>query len=169
MPPQKFIDDACWIAKSFSHSLNQKLVVSIRNIIESVFRNVRNKYKIKDPESVDIPQYLYHETRTRTHCGKMVVGNYLRNTLTIVPFYDPEVQTLQLKSSKCPDYNFLMVLLFDRYAPDLLKIPFDKYHEPPDLENLIPYAKEINERFPICHKKTENLNGWGVEVSSAAA
>ena len=66
----------------------------------------------------------------------------------IIPAYDPEIQTLQLKSPECPDYNLLMILLFTRYAPDLLKIRFDKFHDPIDLENLIPHAQKINERFP---------------------
>ena len=162
MSPQKFIDAQCARTKKrYSVSLSQKLAKSMQAIIESVFRSVRDKYHIADPNSVDIPQYLYHDTRSRTHCGKATATDYLRNTLNIVPAYDREMQTLQLKTSRCPDYNLLMVLLFTRYAPDLLKIRFDKFHEPPDLENLIPYAKEINERFPICHKKTDNLNGGG--------
>ncbi|MBQ3435272.1 MAG: hypothetical protein IJG24_09560, partial [Selenomonadaceae bacterium] len=73
---------------------------------------------------------------------------------------DPEMQTLQLKSSHCPDYNLLMTLLFTRYAPDLLKIRFDKFHEAPDFENLIPYAKKINDRFPRHHMTTDKVD-WG--------
>ena len=168
MPPKKFIARQCSPTKRYSGLLAQELACSLQTSIESVFNTVRDKYHIEDPNSVDIPQYLYHETRARTHCGKTCLNAYLKNIVTIVPAYDAEMQTLQLKTSDCPDYNLLMILLFTRYAPDLIKIRFDKFHENLDLENLVPYAKEINERFPICHKKADNLNG-GAAVSFAAA
>ena len=161
MPPQKFIDNQCSPTNRYSGALAQELSSSIQSVIEFVYRNVRDKYRIEDPNSVDIPQYLYHETRTRTHCGKACLGGYFKNSLMIVPAYDPEMQTLQLKTPECPDYNLLMTLLFTRYAPSLLKIRFDKFHEAPDFENMIPYAQRINERFPICHKKVDNLTGGG--------
>ena len=169
MPPQTFVDIQCSPTKRYSNALAQELSNSIQAIIESVFRNVRDKYRIEDPNSVDIPQYLYHETRSRTHCGKGCLVSYFKNSLTIVPAYDPEMQTLQLKTPDCPDYNLLMTLLFTRYAPDLLKIRFDKFHEAPDFENMIPYAQRINERFPICHKKADNLTGGGANISLTAA
>lgn len=158
MSPQKFINSQCWATKRYSHTLAQSLTHSIQNIIKSIFNRVRDKYRIEDQNSIDIPQYLYHETRTRNHCGKEISNSYLRsNTVTIVPSYDPEIQTLKLKTSECPDYNLLMILLFTRYAPDLLKIRFDKFHEAIDLKNLIPYAKKLNERFPR-HVTADKVN-----------
>ena len=148
MPPQKFIRKERSMADRYSPALAQDVARSIQTIVESVFRSVCAKYKINDLDSEDIPQYLYHETRTRNHCGKEIVGHYLKNAITIIPSHDPEIQTLKIKSAQFPDYNFLMVLLFTRYAPDLLKIRFDKFHEAPDIENLVPYAQKINERFP---------------------
>ena len=56
----------------------------------------------------------------------------------------------------------------NRYAPDLLKVPFDKYHEPVDLETIAPYAKKINERFPR-RPMTDNGDMGGGVFSSAAA
>ena len=160
MPPQQFIEVECRPASRYSNSLAQEVRNSIQSIVKSVFDSVCDKYQIEDSESVEIPQYLYHETRSRTHCGKSVLLDYFNNTVQIVPAYDPEMQTLQLKSSHCPDYNLLMTLLFTRYAPDLLKIRFDKFHEAPDFENLIPYAKKINDRFPRHHMTTDKVD-WG--------
>ena len=165
--PQKFIDDECSSTRRYSSSLAQELANSIQTIIKSTFNRVRDKYRIEDPNSIDIPQYFYYETRSRNHCGKAIVSTYLRNSVEIVPAYDPEMQTLQLKTSKCPDYHLLMILLFTRYAPDLLKIRFDKFHEAPDFENLIPEAKKINERFPLVKKDKASISGGG--FSSAVA
>ena len=152
MQPQKFIANKCESAKQYSRSLAQELTNSIQTVIKSGFSSVCDKYQIKDPNSIDIPQYFYRETIIRNHCGKANLAAYLRNVVEIVPAYDPEMQTLQLKTSKCPDYNLLMVLLFTRYAPDLLKIPFDIFHGEVDLETLIPEAQKINERFPLVKK-----------------
>ena len=164
MPPQKFISNQCSMANCYSSALAQNLARSIQTIVESVFSSICNKYKINDSDSLDIPQYLYHETRTRNHCGKEIVGHYLKNAITIIPSHDPEIQTLKLKPSQCQDYNFLMILLFTRYAPDLLKIRFDKFHEAPDLENLVPYAQKLNERFP--RPLVTNNTKWGGDYST---
>ncbi|MBQ4494753.1 MAG: hypothetical protein II968_03195 [Selenomonadaceae bacterium] len=159
MPPQQFIEREYSVAKRYSPSLSQKLIDSTQRTIKSVFRSVCDKYHIEDVNSIDIPQYLYHETRSRNHCGKAILSAYLRNTIEIVPSYDSEIQTLQLKSPECPDYNLLMALLFTRYAPDLLKIRFDKFHEAIDIENLTAYAKKINECFP--RKAVAEATGGG--------
>ena len=162
MPPQRFIARACAPIRNYSSAaLAKELNHSIQTMIKSIFDTVCDKFRIEDPNSVEIPQYLYHETRSRNHCGKAALTDYLKNVIMIVPAYDPEMQTLQLKSSKCPDYNLLMILLFTRYAPDLLNVRFDKFHDPIDLENLIPHAREINERFPLVKKDKENVSGGG--------
>ena len=163
--PKTFLDNLLSATNRYSRPLARELAHSVQNFIESIFRAVRDKYKIADVNSVDIPQYLYHETRTRNHCGKEISGHFLKNTIIIAPALDPEVQTLQLKSLNCPDYNFLMVFLFARYAPDLLKIPFDKYHEPVALETIVPYVKKINERFPR-NMTANKLTGGGYFICS---
>lgn len=162
MSPRKFINNACSPTGRYSNALAKEITHSIQTIINSVFHSVCDKYKIEDSDSIDIPQYLYHETRTRTHCGKEVSGFSLKNIVPIVPAYDAEMQTLQLKTAACPDYNLLMILLFTRYAPALLKIRFDKFHEAPDLENLVPYAQKINEQFPRRLVSDKDNRGGGV-------
>ena len=169
MSPQKFIERECSVINSYPHSVAQGLARSTQNIIKSIYRSIQEKYQIEDPNSITIPQYLYHETRTINHCGKATLVSYLKNIITIVPSYDPEIQMLELKSSKCPDYNLLMILLFVRYAPDLLKIRFDKFHEAPDFQNLIPYAQKINEQFPRPMITDKVDGGEGERLQSIAA
>ena len=96
-----------------------------------------------------------------------MLSKYFYGQIAISPILDPALQTVRLNTPDCPDYNLLMTLLFIRYAPELLDFPFDSKHS--IKSETIEYARKLNECFPICHKKAENLNGGGASISSAAA
>jgi hypothetical protein len=110
-------------------------------------------------ESTDIPQLIYQCTWSRHHFGKDPVCDYFVNTIQFAPALDPKVRALRLDTDECPDYNLLMALLFTRYAPDLLTFPLDLNRS--IAPETIEYARKLNERFPICHKKVDNLSGGG--------
>ena len=107
---------------------------------------VCDKYRIKDNDSEYVTQYLYQETRCRHHFGKNTLSAFFNGTIQLSPLLDPKLRTLKLNSPECPDYNLLIALIFVRYAPDLLKFPFQgKRSIAPET---IEYAKKINARFP---------------------
>ena len=149
--PKKFIENQRWKIKPYSPLLSQELFDSLKALTESAFYNIREKYKIDDPDCVDIPQWLYEETRCRHHFGKFTLFQYFENTLLLSPLLDPILQTLHFNTKECPDYNFLIAFLFVRYAPELLTFPFDSGHS--IASETVAYARKLNEQFPICHKK----------------
>ena len=143
--PEEFIESRSKIA-NYSPDLSAELSHSVRVIFESAFRSIRDKYKVADEESIDLVQYLYQETRCRSHFGKNSVGNYFKNIIMLSPSLDPVVRTLQVDTPECPDSKLLIALLFTRYEPDLLKFPFQgKRLIAPET---IAFAQKLNERFP---------------------
>ena len=144
--PKNFIKNQSRRANYYPCELASEISYSIENIVESAFRKVCNKFKINNEDSELIPQYLYQETRCRHHFGKANSNDYLRNTLNLSPTLDPEIRQLCLNSLNCSDYNLLMALLFVRYAPDLLKFPFEGNRS--IAPETIAYAQKLNEHFP---------------------
>ncbi len=158
--PRTFIENQCLITKHYSRFLSNKLSHSIETILKSNFRTVCDKRKIENPNSEDIPQYMYQETRCRHHYGKDgFLSHYLRNSFELSPTLDPVLRTLQLYTSKCLDPQLLITIIFTRYAPDLLTFPFqgDRSIAPETIE----YAKKITERFPRRRVTTNRLTGGG--------
>lgn len=160
MPPIEFIKTFKGRGKSYSYSLSSKILNAIENILESAIRDVCAKHKITDTNSIAIPQLIYQDTWSRHHFGKDPVCGYFMNIVRLAPALDPKVRALRLDTDECPDYNLLMALLFTRYAPDLLTFPLDLNRS--IASETIAYAQKINERFPICRKKVDNLSGGGV-------
>ena len=144
--PKNFIEEEPRRARNYSPNLSDELSSSVENIIESAFRAIRGKYKIKNPNSIDIPQYLYQETRCRNHFGKLLVGYYFQNVIVLSPALDPMVRTLRLNADECPDTNLFMFLFFFRYEPALLEFPFEGKRS--FNLNTIDFARKLNEQFP---------------------
>ncbi len=144
--PKKFMENTLIRANNYSFNLAAELRSSIQTIVESGFRVVCDKQKIKDINSEKIPQCFYYETWNRHHFGKGNLVTYFSNTIKLSPAIDPEIRTLKLETEDCPDPKLLMALLFTRYAPDLLTFPFNSNRSiPPET---IAYAQKLNERFP---------------------
>ena len=131
---------------SYSVALANDISNSMQNILESAFRIIKTKYKIENPNSLYLAQYLYHETRSRHHFGKDLLCNFLTNNFILSPVFDPEIRMLRFETKECTDYNLIMAMIFTRYKPDLLKFPFQgKRSIAPET---IAYAQKLNERFP---------------------
>ena len=158
--PQKFTEGELGKAKRYSCKLADEVNVSIEKIIKSSFRAVRNKYKIEDPNSENIPLYLYQENIARYHGGKLSLCRYFINVIVLVPALDPIIRTLRLAVEDCPDPKLMMALLFVRYESDLLNFPFDHNHS--IAPETIEYAKKINERFPRRIKDVAEATRGGV-------
>ena len=142
---KNFMESQMRFIKPYSGTLSQNLSNSMKNFLESAFREIGDKYNLDGSDDM-LPQYLYQETRCRHHFGKFSVYKYLTNNITFSPAFDPEVRKVRLFTPECPDYQLLMALIFTRYAPDLLKFPFQgKRSIAPET---IAYAQKINERFP---------------------
>ena len=143
---KKFMNAQLGKTFQYSPTLSAELSRSVKNILESAFHDIGNKYGIKNPESLWLAQYLYQETRIRSHHGKTSLGNYFGNRFLLSPCFDPELRTLKFNTPQCPDSNLLMAMLFTRYEADLLKFPFEgKRSIAPET---IAFAQKINERFP---------------------
>ncbi|MBD3879894.1 MAG: hypothetical protein SR1Q5_09515 [Quinella sp. 1Q5] len=143
--PKKQIQNQNARTRNYSPALSYELFNSMKTIFESGFGSIRNKYKIKDEDSEDIPQYLYQETRCRHHFGKVTLINYLKGNVQLSPIMDPELRTLLLTTPECSDPNLLMALIFIRYRPELLNFPFDSGHS--IAPETIEYAHKINKHF----------------------
>ena len=154
-PPKEWLEER--IRKLKMHSLHSfdKLANSVKVIFEAGFRNVCDKYGIKDEDSPYIMQLFYQEVRSRSHQGKAMATRYLANEITLAPALDPEVRTLKLETPECSDPNLLSAFIFVRYASDLLTFPFNNEHSL--APETIEYAKKINKKFPLV-KKAKNIH-----------
>ena len=144
--PRNFLAKQFWRTNEYSSALSRELAQSMQKIYSEVFRVVQKKYRIEDPNSLWLAQYLYQETRCRHHFGKNTVGNYFGNNISLSPAIDPELRKVRLNTPDYSDPNLLMAVLFMRYAPDLLTFPFDSKRS--IAPEIIACAKQLNERFP---------------------
>lgn len=151
---KEFVEGRLKRVAGYSGSLSKRLAVSLKNSLESAGHALSSKYNIEDDNSAYIQQYLYHDVRARNHFGKACLIRYLKGTISLQPVFDPGIQTLRFDSSECPDYQMLVALIFARYAPDLLKFPFQggRSIAPATIE----FAKKINERFPLAKRDKRN-------------
>ena len=152
--PMEFAKTQSNRARRYSPALAKKMSRSMKTILQSAYRSICKKYKIEDRNSIEIVQYLYQETRTRSHFGKNTVGRYFTNTFILAPALDPIVRTLRIDTPECPDPKLLIAVIFTRYEPDLLTFPFqgERFIAP----ETIAYAKSLNERFPRLKTTEEN-------------
>lgn len=148
-------------ANSYSLALCDELANSMAKVLDTAFSIVRDKYKIEDPKSLYVLQYLYQETRCRVHFGKYSLGNYFRNSLRLSPALDPKVRTLKFDASRCRDPKLLMAVLFTRYAPDLLKFRFEgnRSIEPATID----YARKLNKRLPRSSNKVKRSETFNLQ------
>ena len=136
----------------YSRDLSRELSDSMKNIIDSAFNSIREKYNIKDKYSPWLAQYLYQETRSRHHHGKSSLSFYFGNSILLSTAFDPVLRTVRLCTEECPDPRLLIAVVFTRYEPDLLKFPFQGKRS--IVPETIAVAEKINQRFPRRATKT---------------
>ncbi|WP_298522460.1 hypothetical protein [uncultured Methanobrevibacter sp.] len=98
----------------------------------------------------------YKETRLRNHFGKLIVENYMANSLALCPLIDPDLFKLKISTPECSDDSLLMTLIFVRYCPELMEFDVEGGREfnPETIE----HAKLINEIHPFEAKEYEFLS-----------
>lgn len=163
--PKDFLDGQIGACTVYSLALSRELAHSIKTIITSSFRAVRDKYKIADKNSPYIPQYAYQETRCRHHFGKATSIAHFENNITFSPTLDPQLRTVRLNTPECPDPKLLIAVIFTRFELDLVQFPFDSNRS--IAPSTIAFAKMLNERFP--RRLTTNKVNRGAFVQCSAA
>ena len=103
----------------------------------------------------------YKETRLRNHFGKLIVENYMANSLALCPLIDPDLFKLKISTSECMDDSLLMTLIFVRYCPKLMEFDVEGGRE--FNSETIEYAKRINEIHPFEAKEYEFISEVEVE------
>ncbi len=68
---------------------------------------------------------LHNYTWIKTHYGKSIAHLLLRNDYHISPLLDPQLQLIQNTSYNNDDDLLLHAIIYQRYMPDVLNIPFD--------------------------------------------
>lgn len=144
--PKTFTEDALKRTQIYYRDLKVKLSRSVETILQAGFRAVSDKHKIRNADSIDIPQRLYLETQCRNCYGKDALRNYLNGNVQLSPWFDPAIRTLSPTTKDCSDYNLLTALILTRYEPQLLEFPFEGNRT--IAPETIDYARKLNERFP---------------------
>lgn len=169
--PKDFLDGQIGACTVYSLALSRELANSKKNILESSFRFVREKYKVADENSPYIVQYANQETWNRHHFGKALSGAYFCNSITLAPVFDPELLKLRVDTPECPDPKLLVAVIFTRFEPTLLQFPFDSNRS--IAPETIAFAKRLNERFPRQNAPIEprqfNLPTRDLQVEQALA
>lgn len=153
---KKFLEREHRKINPYSLSLADELSDSLELMLKAAFKKICDKFDVDD-QSDTLPQYLYQETRCRNHFGKVTLGHYFENNISLSPALDSIIRTLQTDAPECLDPNLLIALIFTRYTPDLVTFPFQGGRS--IAPETVEYAKKLNERFLICHKRVDNLTG----------
>ena len=87
---------------------------------------------------------LYSYARTKMHAGKVMAICLPKNYFYINPFTDPYLQLINTKSNSHDDL-LLFSIIYQRYMPGVIDIPFDKEQIG---EAVIKQADEIQKKYP---------------------
>lgn len=145
---QRFIEETSQQAEVYSPELCNSLVRSVKKIIETSYRMVKEKYSIDDVQSSDLPQYMYRDGWSRNHFGKVIFGNIYSNRVVLAPLMDPNLWKLCLDDPKCTDKNLLMVVILSRYCPELMEFPYEGKRYSID-ESTVEFARMLNKKYPL--------------------
>lgn len=143
--------------KLIKNRFNQSsdITSSVEKIAKSSLDKLSDNYPNVDSD--DLPSILYRETMARNHYGKINVESYLRNMVSLTPLIDSDLYKLKLTTPKCKDKNLLMTIIFSRYCPELLDLPFEGNKKID--EKTIEYAKELNEKYEFIKCENEFISG----------
>lgn len=87
---------------------------------------------------------LYAYTRNKMHAGKAMALFLLKNSFSINPFTDPHLQLINTESNS-HNYLLLFSIIYQRYMPGVIDIPFDK----DQIEKaVIKQADAIQKKYP---------------------
>lgn len=158
--PEEYIEYMTEEAERWDPSLSE----ATRRVYTRTIKQLKEEYN-DDGNSKDLTERVYSESRSRNHFGKVLLEDYYVNNITLVPFFDSILHSLQLTDRECKDNNLLMALIFVRYCPKLLDFKFEGGREIE--ESTIEHAKEISEKYPFKMEKPEYITGPAVSTETA--
>lgn len=157
--PTEYIDDMEEKARRWDPSLAE----SSKKIYTKTINQLRDEYRI-DENSKDLTELIYSECRSRNHFGKVLLEDYYVNNITLVPFFDSILHSLQLTDDECEDRNLLIALIFIRYCPKLLGFKFEGGRK--IQEKTIEHAKKINNIYPFKMRELEYISGPSINMKT---
>jgi len=169
MQPELFIEEQKKRAFRYSYGDDTRLTESVEAILKDGLNKTREKL-VKNGISFSEEELLrYHnrETRCRNHFGRNTVENYLSNRIVLSPLLDPKLHRLKVNSTLCEDPDFLVALIFSRYAPELLGFEFEGGRE--ISRETILKADAVNLRFPFRKRDMERVEFCPSDKKSAKA
>ncbi len=96
---------------------------------------------------------LFRETEDRSHYGKACVEHFLANSISVAPLMDGMLRMFSINSEVCNDPDLLYAVIYTRYCPKLLDVPFDSGHM--FNKETVAYAERINKLKPFSNKYVE--------------
>ena len=144
---QDFLKLEANIANRYSKTIAKEISDSINSLISDAYKIIQEKYKIEDNNSINCPEYLYWETRCRSHYGKASVESYFSNVYDLTPLIDSDLCRIKRHTAEGSDNDYLMALMFTRYCPKLLDFKVEGGRS--ISQETIRFAQEINKKFPI--------------------
>lgn len=136
-------------AKLLPKSIYEKLYLSTNNVINRSLQAAKKKYHIKDDPDTNIPDWLYIDARARNHFGCSFSKAYMSNNeITLAPLMDHNLWRLNRCVVDCKNNNLLMAIIYERYCPELLKIPFEGDRDFPS-NDILDVANRINKKYPL--------------------
>ena len=146
--------------KRYKESVFERLTTSVQKIANPSYDAVKSKYHVEDSNSIDIPRYLYMETRCRHHFGRESVDDYFANSYILSPLLDPNLLQLKLTTEDCTDNNLLYSVIFMRYCPQLLNFKFEGNRAID--ATTIDWAKKINNILPYKPKDIKHSGHFNI-------
>lgn len=145
---------------SIAKRIDDSLMKSTERIMQSTIENISKEYCV-DMTSKNLCKFIFYETRSRHHYGKLSVEDYFSNKFLLMPFFDPNLHKLKLSSNECTDENLLFALIYTRYCPELLNFPFEGNRE--INKETLEYAQKINEISRFVPREYSFISGPKVD------
>lgn len=136
--------------KHYVHNLNNVNGISQSYLIKTIKDSFAYLRKISNE---NIGAELHNYTWIKTHYGKSIAHFLLKNDYHISPLLDPLLQLIQNNTDKYDDL-FLHTIIYQRYMPDALNIPFDSNWTKESVKN---QADEIQKKYPKHIEITDNF------------
>ena len=137
------------------------IIKSVERVFNDTFEYIKRKYPASIDEKAIIGRYLWNDVADGKHFGKMAENVFNCGEIRMQPLTDPMLAKIRLMGQR-EHHDILAAIIFERYLPGILEIPFDSNHRIAEksrqkakkLNELYPYHKQ--EHIKLFRKKKEN-------------
>jgi len=164
MDQETLIEHECSHITRLPDKTYQEYAGAVTRILTDSCQSLEEKCGPFDPVSNSCGFNMYRACRCRQHFGIINTEAYTLNTYKISPVMDPMIQQLCLNDEVCSDKNLLIALIFQRYCPDLLSIPFEGGRS--FAQKTLTHAAELNEKYPLCPEPESE--GWQFFIDTSS-